>query len=86
MMDDTMTDREIALDIGEKWLTVEAKVRALETLLAEHLPDWEKLLRKNPAPAGLTPQQNLVLLQHAFDEDKSKDSVIRILYQVLFES
>jgi hypothetical protein len=86
MMDNVMTDREIALDIGEKWLNVEAKVTALETLLAEHLPDRENLLRKISVPAGLTPQQHLVLLQHAFDEDKSDDSVIRILHQVLFES
>ena len=81
-----MTDREIALDIGKKWLNVEAKVTALEALLAAHLPDWKKLLREISAPSGLTPQQHLVVLQHAFDEDRSDDSVIRILHQVLFES
>jgi hypothetical protein len=86
MMDDAMTDQEIALNIAEKWLNAEAKITALETLLKERVLDWEKLLGKIPAPPGLTPQQHLVLLRPAFDEDKSDDSVIRILYQVLFES
>jgi hypothetical protein len=81
-----MTDREIALIIPEKWLNAEAKITALETLVAEHFPDWKKRLGKIPAPSGQTPQQQLVGLQHAFDEDKSGDSVIRILHQVLFES
>ena len=82
----TMTDREIALYIGERWLNSEAKVAALEALLSEHLPDWKERLRKIPAPSGLTPQQHLVVLQNAIDEDKSDDSEIRILHQVLFES
>jgi hypothetical protein len=81
-----MTDQEMALDIAEKWLNAEAKITALETLAAEHFPDWKKRLGKIPAPPGQTSQQQLVGLQHAFDEDKSDDSVIHILHQVLFES
>ena len=80
-----MTDREIAIDIGDKWLSSEAKVAALEALLDERLPDWRRLLRSIPAPPGLTPKQHLVVLRNAIDEDKSDDSVIRILHQVLFE-
>jgi hypothetical protein len=80
-----MTDREIALDIAEKWLIAETKVAALETLAAVHFPDWKKRLGMIPSPSGQTPQQQLVGLRHAFDEDTSGDSVIRILHQVLFE-
>jgi hypothetical protein len=80
-----MTDREIALDIAKKWLHALAKITALETLAAEHFPDWKKRLGKIPAPSGQTPEQQLVGLRHAFDEDKSDDSAIRILHQALFE-
>jgi len=86
MIDGTMTDQEIALDIAEKWLNAEAKITALESFLDERLPEWRKQIRSASTPPGLTPQQQLVGLRHAFDEDKSDDSAIRILYQVLFES
>ena len=85
MMGNAMTDQEIALYIAEKWLNAEAKLAALETLAAEHFPDWKKRLGKIPVPQGQTPQQQLVGLRNAFDEDKSDDSAIRILHQVLFE-
>jgi hypothetical protein len=81
-----MTDREIALDIAEKWLNTEAKIMALESFLDERFPEWKKQIRLASTPPGLTPQQQLVGLQLAFDEDKSDDSTIRILHQVLFES
>jgi len=79
-----MTDREIALDIGKKWLNAGAKVTALEALLNERLPGWRKLLSPILARMPLSSQQTQ--LQNAIDEDKSDDSVIRILHQVLFES
>ena len=79
-----MTDREIALDIGKRWLNAEAKVTASEELLVEHVPDWKKLLYPILARMPLSSQQTQ--LQNAIDEDKSGDSVIRILHQVLFES
>ena len=79
-----MTEQQIALDIGKKWLNSEAKVTALETLLKERLPDWRKLLSPILARMPLSSQQTQ--LQNAIDEDKSGDSVIRILHQVLFES
>ena len=79
-----MTDREIALDIGKRWLNAEAKVTASEELLVEHVPDWKKLLSPILARMPLSSQQTQ--LQNAIDEDKSDDSEIRILHQVLFES
>jgi hypothetical protein len=80
-----MTDREIALDIGKKWLNAGAKVTALEALLNERLPGWRKLLSPILVrmPRGF---QKFDALRNAVDEDKSDDSVIRILHQVLFES
>ena len=81
-----MTDQEIALDIAEKWLNAEAKIAASEAFLDERIPDWRKQIRLVSTPPGLTPRQHLAVLQHAFDEDKSDDSVIRILHQILFES
>jgi uncharacterized protein YecE (DUF72 family) len=79
-----MTDREIALDIGKRWLNAEAKVTALETLLNERLPDWRKLL--SPILVQMPRSfQKFDALQNAIDGDKSDGSVIRILHQVLFE-
>jgi hypothetical protein len=78
-----MTDREIALDIGKKWLNADAKVTASEALLNERVPGWKELLSPILARMPLSSQQTQ--LQNAIDEDKSDDSVIRILHQVLFE-
>jgi hypothetical protein len=80
-----MTDREIALDIAEKWLNAEPKITTLEAFLDERLPEWLGEIRSISSTRGLTPRQQLVVLQHAFDEDKSGDSAIRILHQALFE-
>jgi uncharacterized protein YecE (DUF72 family) len=80
-----MTEQQIALDIGKKWLNSEAKVTALETLLKERLPDWRKLL--SPILVQMPRSfQKLDALQNAIEEDKSDGSAIRILHQVLFES
>jgi hypothetical protein len=81
-----MTDREIALDIARKWLETTAKLTALEVFLEQHIPEWRKRIPKETIPHGLTPQQQLVGLQHAFDEDTPGDSAIRILHQILFEN
>jgi hypothetical protein len=84
MIPGIMTEQQIALDIGKKWLNAEAKVTALETLLNERLPEWRKLL--SPILVEMPRSfQKFDALQNAIDDDKSDGSVIRILHQVLFE-
>jgi hypothetical protein len=81
-----MTDRELALDIGQRWLESEAQVTALVALLEEHMPDWKKRLSAIPAHISEgSNRKQLAALQRAIDEDESGDSHLRILHRVLFE-
>lgn len=81
-----MTDREIALDIGKRWLESEAQITALEAFLEESLPDWKKRLSPiHERIARAAHQQRLAEFQHAIDEDTGGDSHLRILHRMLFE-
>ncbi len=91
---DTMTDEEIALDIGKRLIDLEIKIAVLKATLSEYRNldgtqiDWTYTVNRAllSPPIVEQSQTRFAELKTAIAEDNSDEPLIRIVHQVVCNS